>query len=97
VKKIRLKPFRFEMGQAQEMLNIFKKLYPLEDKIRHVIWIAPNKILIEKTVSTKDVNEFILEEPSKVDRSLVEAFGRNYEKLNVFFVSNIERDDENNF
>jgi len=78
-------------------LDIFKNIYPPENKVRHVIWITSEMILIQKTVSTKDVNEFMLKNPNSVDVSLVKAFGEDFEGLNVFFVEKIEIDEDENF
>ena len=97
MKKIKLKPFKFETGQAKSMLDIFEELYPPGEKIRHVFWVSQNRILIEKTVTTKDVNEFILEEPNKIDRSLIDAFRETYKEIKFFFVNSIDIDEDKSF
>ena len=53
-------------------------------------------ILFEKTVSTKDVNEFIIKEPSEIDKNLVLAFGLE-KGVPVFEVSKIEIDEDEKF
>ncbi len=91
-----LKPFVFEKGEGKKCLDIFNVLYVENKKIRHVIWMSPGRILFEKTVSTKDVNEFIIEEPSPVDKKLVLSFGRE-KGVPVFKVSKIEETENKKF
>ncbi len=92
-----LKPIEFRTGKANKMLTIFRKLYLEQDKVRHVIWVSNDKIFIQKTVSTKNVNEFILKNPNQIDKNLIEAFGKSNDSVDIFFVDSIEIDDNNDY
>lgn len=84
----------FEFTRCKEMLRIFNGMYVKPGKARHHFLDAPNALLIEKYVTTKGVNEFVLKHPNKVDRRLFEAFAAENEIKYFKLSSNIEEKKE---
>jgi len=90
---MRLKPI--ELSSGIELIRVFSESLYLE-KIRHRIWVTPDKIFVQKIVSTKGVNEFVINEPSKVDKEVVISFCKT-NKIPIFEVLKIEFEEEQRF
>lgn len=88
---MKLEPIEFRTGEAKKMLDIFNELEVSKNKKRHVAWITKEAILIQKQVSTRNVNEFIINDPSGVDVKLVEEFFKQ-NNLSCFTVPEIKID-----